>query len=161
MDSEQEENMVEWLRDIGMPVEFVNKLARMFQDIKVSEDLNQRFKENLHDQEPTTAGNWAGSLELFAVHFLSRRFRQYKDTQRSCLVAGLRLRARGSPVRAGRVYSVCRGLLQEVSLGTEATVAPSPLQWNCSWLLCELCRVIYLCVCRLHSRTQLGRLSWR
>ena len=48
--------MVEWLRDIGMPVEFVNKLARMFQDIKVSEDLNQRFKENLQDLEPSTAG---------------------------------------------------------------------------------------------------------
>ena len=64
MDSELEENMVEWLREIGMPVEFVNKLARMFQDIKVSEDLNQRFKENLHDQEPTTAGNRDGSLAL-------------------------------------------------------------------------------------------------
>lgn len=55
VDSELEESMVEWLRDIGMPVEFVNKLARMFQDIKVSEDLNQRFKENLHDIEPSTA----------------------------------------------------------------------------------------------------------
>ena len=28
-----------------MPAEYVNKLARMFQDIKVSEDLNQEFKE--------------------------------------------------------------------------------------------------------------------
>jgi cullin-5 len=43
-DSEKEENMVEWLRDVGMPAEYVNKLARMFQDIKVSEDLNQQFK---------------------------------------------------------------------------------------------------------------------
>ena len=28
-----------------MPAEYVNKLARMFQDIKVSEDLNGDFKE--------------------------------------------------------------------------------------------------------------------
>lgn len=28
-----------------MPADYVNKLARMFQDIKVSEDLNQVFKE--------------------------------------------------------------------------------------------------------------------
>ncbi|XP_057216080.1 cullin-5 isoform X4 [Triplophysa rosa] len=44
-DSEMEENMVEWLREVGMPADYVNKLARMFQDIKVSEDLNQSFKE--------------------------------------------------------------------------------------------------------------------
>ena len=28
-----------------MPAEYVNKLARMFQDIKVSDDLNTDFKE--------------------------------------------------------------------------------------------------------------------
>ena len=33
------------LQDVGMPAEYVNKLARMFQDIKVSEDLNTEFKE--------------------------------------------------------------------------------------------------------------------
>ena len=32
-------------QDVGMPAEYVNKLARMFQDIKVSEDLNGDFKE--------------------------------------------------------------------------------------------------------------------
>ncbi|KAG7265500.1 hypothetical protein CRUP_003589 [Coryphaenoides rupestris] len=31
--------------EVGMPADYVNKLARMFQDIKVSEDLNQSFKE--------------------------------------------------------------------------------------------------------------------
>ncbi|MEQ2188228.1 Cullin-5, partial [Goodea atripinnis] len=31
--------------EVGMPADYVNKLARMFQDIKVSEDLNQVFKE--------------------------------------------------------------------------------------------------------------------
>lgn len=28
-----------------MPADYINKLARMFQDIKVSEDLNQEFKD--------------------------------------------------------------------------------------------------------------------
>ena len=32
-------------KDVGMPAEYVNKLARMFQDIKVSQDLNTEFKE--------------------------------------------------------------------------------------------------------------------
>lgn len=44
-DSEKEENMVEWLREVGMPADFINKLSRMFQDIKVSEDLNNQFKD--------------------------------------------------------------------------------------------------------------------
>eukprot|EP00095_Tigriopus_kingsejongensis_P002852 maker-scaffold442_size170051-snap-gene-0.30 protein:Tk02852 transcript:maker-scaffold442_size170051-snap-gene-0.30-mRNA-1 annotation:"Cullin-5" len=46
-DSEMEENMVEWLREVGMPADFINKLSRMFQDIKVSEDLNSHFKDYL------------------------------------------------------------------------------------------------------------------
>lgn len=41
-----------------MPPDFVNKLARMFQDIKVSEDLNQEFK----DIYKTTEGNIAGNI---------------------------------------------------------------------------------------------------
>ena len=50
--------MVEWLRDVGMPAEYINKLARMFQDIKVSEDLNRRFKD--HHKESAMAGErWA------------------------------------------------------------------------------------------------------
>lgn len=35
-DSEKEEDIVEWLREVGMPADYVNRLARMFQDIKVS-----------------------------------------------------------------------------------------------------------------------------
>lgn len=34
-----------FVQEVGMPADYVNKLARMFQDIKVSEDLNQAFKE--------------------------------------------------------------------------------------------------------------------
>jgi cullin-5 len=46
-DSEKEESMVEWVREVGMPADFINKLSRMFQDIKVSEDLNSQFKGHL------------------------------------------------------------------------------------------------------------------
>ncbi|XP_070567709.1 cullin-5-like [Ptychodera flava] len=77
-DSEKEENMVEWLREVGMPADYVNKLARMFQDIKVSEDLNQQFKEAYRNNEHSAiadsinikilnAGAWARSSERIPV----------------------------------------------------------------------------------------------
>ncbi|XP_054163492.1 cullin-5-like isoform X2 [Oppia nitens] len=75
-DSEKEENMVEWLRDVGMPAEYVNKLGRMFQDIKVSEDLNQQFKNanrlshHLTDSiniKILNAGAWARGSERVQV----------------------------------------------------------------------------------------------
>ncbi|KAK7605381.1 hypothetical protein V9T40_007239 [Parthenolecanium corni] len=76
-DSEKEENMVEWLREVGMPADYVTKLARMFQDIKVSEDLNQQFKEqyrnirgNIADTiniKILNAGAWARSSERVTV----------------------------------------------------------------------------------------------
>lgn len=59
-DSEKEENMVEWLREVGMPADYVNKLARMFQDVKVSEDLNQQFKEQCR----STRGSIADSINI-------------------------------------------------------------------------------------------------
>nr|XP_046182507.1 cullin-5-like isoform X2 [Oncorhynchus gorbuscha] len=77
-DSEIEENMVEWLREVGMPADYVNKLARMFQDIKVSDDLNQNFKE-CHKHNKLTlsadsvnikilnAGAWSRSSEKVFV----------------------------------------------------------------------------------------------
>lgn len=40
-----------------MPADYVNKLARMFQDIKVSEDLNQQFKETYRNIKGSIAGN--------------------------------------------------------------------------------------------------------
>lgn len=63
-DSEKEEDMVEWLREIGMPADYVNKLARMFQDIKVSEDLNTQFRSQTsrHDAiniKILNTGAWA------------------------------------------------------------------------------------------------------
>jgi cullin-5 len=75
-DNEKEENMVEWLRDVGMPADYVNKLARMFQDIKVSEDLNQQFKNAQKDGGPLpdsinikilNAGAWARGSERVQV----------------------------------------------------------------------------------------------
>ena len=48
--------MVEWLREVGMPADYVNKLSRMFQDMKVSEDLNSTFKDARRKEEATNAG---------------------------------------------------------------------------------------------------------
>uniref|UniRef100_A0A8D8YCI6 Cullin-5 n=1 Tax=Cacopsylla melanoneura TaxID=428564 RepID=A0A8D8YCI6_9HEMI len=76
-DSEKEENMVEWLRDVGMPADYVNKLARMFQDIKVSQDLNYQFKQNYKGSKGSigdsinikilNAGAWARGSERVTV----------------------------------------------------------------------------------------------
>ncbi|XP_013403500.1 cullin-5-like [Lingula anatina] len=76
-DNEKEENMVEWLREVGMPADYVNKLARMFQDIKVSEDLNTEFKEAHRNNNEgiaesinikiLNAGAWARSSDRVSV----------------------------------------------------------------------------------------------
>ncbi|KAK5650219.1 hypothetical protein RI129_001248 [Pyrocoelia pectoralis] len=71
-DSEKEEDMVEWLREVGMPADYVNKLARMFQDIKVSEDLNGQFRASTarHDAiniKILNAGAWARGSERVTV----------------------------------------------------------------------------------------------
>ena len=39
-----------------MPADYVNKLARMFQDIKVSEDLNMEFKEASRNNNEASSG---------------------------------------------------------------------------------------------------------
>jgi len=39
-----------------MPADYVNKLARMFQDIKVSEDLNVQFKDAHRNNNEYIAG---------------------------------------------------------------------------------------------------------
>lgn len=64
--------MVEWLREVGMPADYVNKLARMFQDIKVSEDLNTQFRLSTarHDAiniKILNAGAWAQCSERVSV----------------------------------------------------------------------------------------------
>lgn len=64
--------MVEWLREVGMPADYVNKLARMFQDIKVSKDLNAQFRTSTtcHDAiniKILNAGAWARGSERVTV----------------------------------------------------------------------------------------------
>ena len=49
-----------------MPADYVNKLARMFQDIKVSEDLNSEFKESTRNNNEGIAGMClSGSVIIF------------------------------------------------------------------------------------------------
>lgn len=43
-DQEMEEQTVIMLKEIGMPPEYINKLSQMFKDIKVSDGINQKFK---------------------------------------------------------------------------------------------------------------------
>ena len=66
-DSEKEENMVEWLREVGMPADFINKLSRMFQDIKVSEDLNNQFKEQQKGQPHKSNAADSVSIKILNV----------------------------------------------------------------------------------------------
>lgn len=71
-DSDKEEDMVEWLREVGMPADYVNKLARMFQDVKVSEDLNAHFRAETsrHDTiniKILNAGAWARGSDRVSV----------------------------------------------------------------------------------------------
>ncbi|XP_019847093.1 cullin-5 [Bactrocera dorsalis] len=71
-DSEKEEDIVEWLREAGMPADYVNRLGRMFQDIKLSEDLNTQFRSctGRHDAiniKILNAGAWARCSERVSV----------------------------------------------------------------------------------------------
>ena len=72
-DSEKEENMVEWLREVGMPADFINKLSRMFQDIKVSEDLNNQFKEQQKDGDTKTGDSVIKNVSIASAIILSRQ----------------------------------------------------------------------------------------
>uniref|UniRef100_A0A914HHC4 Cullin-5 n=1 Tax=Globodera rostochiensis TaxID=31243 RepID=A0A914HHC4_GLORO len=46
-DQEKEEMLVSKFREAGMPVDFVNKLFRMLQDIEVNKDLNSALRKSL------------------------------------------------------------------------------------------------------------------
>ena len=48
-----------------MPADFINKLSRMFQDIKVSEDLNNQFKEQQKDRDTKTGDSVNKTNENF------------------------------------------------------------------------------------------------
>ena len=63
-DSEKEEFMLDWLRETGMPADYVNKLARMFMDIKVSQDLNHQFRQELLSRSEPKSWSLADNLNL-------------------------------------------------------------------------------------------------
>uniref|UniRef100_T1J146 Cullin-5 n=1 Tax=Strigamia maritima TaxID=126957 RepID=T1J146_STRMM len=72
-DSEKEGEMVIWLNEIGMPAEYVMKVEQMFRDIKISEDLNQEFKQMQRWTKDTinirvlNAAAWARPSEKVSV----------------------------------------------------------------------------------------------
>ncbi|VDD76139.1 unnamed protein product [Mesocestoides corti] len=73
-DSELEELMVEKLREVGMPAELVNRLVRMFQDIKVSHDLTHEFHEKTKNNNLAAgADSLSGFLssEMISIKILS------------------------------------------------------------------------------------------
>ena len=51
-----------------MPADFINKLSRMFQDIKVSEDLNNQFKEQQKDRDTKTGDSVNKTKQLLTVN---------------------------------------------------------------------------------------------
>ncbi len=78
-DQEMEEQTVIMLKDIGMPPEYINKLSQMFKDIKVSNDINDKFKQLSRNLVNSThladcinikilnAGAWSRSSDKVAV----------------------------------------------------------------------------------------------
>ncbi|THD25612.1 Cullin 5 [Fasciola hepatica] len=69
-DNEMEEMMVDRLRDVGMSAEQVNKLGRMFQDIKLSHDFTVSFKEAYKSGSVNPTGQIAPNLNVDLVHIL-------------------------------------------------------------------------------------------
>ena len=67
-----------------MPADYVHKLSRMFQDIKISGDLNQQFKEEYRKTKGSITGNnselfhWENLFNKFKLH---HRFRQHKNSE--------------------------------------------------------------------------------
>lgn len=55
-----------------MPADYINKLARMFQDIKVSNDLNQEFKTEYKNK-----GDIAGKASQLLTTNPLRKIRIY------------------------------------------------------------------------------------
>lgn len=59
-------DMVESLRDIAMPADYVNKLVRMFQDIEVSKNLNTQFRVFILDSS-TDSGKDEDMVEVLKI----------------------------------------------------------------------------------------------
>ena len=56
-----------------MPADFINKLSRMFQDIKVSEDLNNQFKEQQKDRDTKTGDSVIKNVPIAGAIIPSRQ----------------------------------------------------------------------------------------
>ena len=56
-----------------MPADFINKLSRMFQDIKVSEDLNNQFKEQQKDRDTKTGDSVIKNVPIASAMIPSRQ----------------------------------------------------------------------------------------
>ena len=58
---EEEERYIGFLRQIGMPSDSINKLTRMFQDIKTSDELNSKMKKELDTGDVLNVKIWRNS----------------------------------------------------------------------------------------------------
>ena len=75
-DSDMEENIIHWLKDI-FPVEYIQTLQRMFQDIKLGMDFNGKFKDAYKEKSEfltnavnfnvLNSGAWAHSSDRVPV----------------------------------------------------------------------------------------------
>ena len=69
---EEEERYIGFLRQIGMPSDSINKLTRMFQDIKTSDELNSKMKKELDTGDVLnvkilSAGAWVKGVSNFPI----------------------------------------------------------------------------------------------
>ena len=77
VDSEMEENMIQRLKEVGIPAEYTQTLQHMFQDIKVGLDFNDEFKDaykgknefltNAVNFNVLNSGAWARSSDCVPV----------------------------------------------------------------------------------------------
>lgn len=71
VDLDREEQMVTRLREVGMPADALNSLARMFADLKVSETFNRQFREQTQGFQ-CNGGNDSSS-QLVSVKVLNSK----------------------------------------------------------------------------------------
>lgn len=59
-----------YFQEVGMFVDYVNKLVRMFQDIKVSDDFNQEFKDVYRNNNEGIVGEIQNFENLYIFVFV-------------------------------------------------------------------------------------------
>lgn len=63
-DQEKEEMLINKFREAGMPVDFVNKLFRMLQDIEVNKDMNTAFRSSLANNSNSSSRTMADCVSI-------------------------------------------------------------------------------------------------